>query len=251
MIEFILLAFISALILQFLDASAGMGYGTLTAILILEGFSPLESISAVIFTSAILSLFAGILHHGFKNVNFSQKENKKILSILIGFGIFGIILGSLIALNIPSIYLKIYIGILIIAIGIFVLLKKKSKYKFSWKRLMFFGSLASFNKGISGEGYGPVLAGGQILSGVKSKKAVGITALSEGVVSLIGFAGFLIFGSLSNINWSLIVSLLAGGLISTPLAAYFVKSTKSRKLKYLIGAISIASGILILLKIFS
>ncbi len=251
MIEFILIAFVCAFILQFLDASAGMGYGTLTAILILLGFSPLESISSVIVTSSVLSLFAGIMHHNFKNANLLEKQNKKILSILIGFGIIAIIFGSLIALNIPSNYLKIYIGFLIIIIGIFILIKKKTKYKFSWKRLMFFGSLASFNKGISGEGYGPVLAGGQILSGVKSKKAVAITSLSEGVVSLIGFISFLIFGSFTNINFSLILSLLAGGLISTPLAVYFVKSIKSKKLKYFIAGISIISGILILIKLFS
>lgn len=251
MIEFILIAFISAFILQFLDASAGMGYGTLTAILILLGFSPLESISAVIFTSAVLSLFAGVLHHGFKNVNFSQKKNKKILSILIGFGILAIILGVFVAVNIPLFYLKLYIGILVIAIGLFVLIRKTKKYKFSWKRLFAFGSIASFNKGISGEGYGPVLAGGQILSGVNPKKAVGITSLSEGIVSLFGFGFFIFINGFLDVNWSLIISLLAGGLISTPLAAYFVKSTKERKLKYLIGAISIVSGILILLKIFN
>ena len=66
---FIIVAII-ALILEFFDASAGMGYGTLTPILLLMGFPVLEVISAVLLTSAVLSLFAGLLHHSFKNVNF-------------------------------------------------------------------------------------------------------------------------------------------------------------------------------------
>ncbi len=249
-LEFIFIAFIVAFILQFLDASAGMGYGTLTAILIILGFAPLESVSAVIFTSAVLSLFAGVLHHNFKNVNFSQKKNKNILLVLIGFGIIAIFLGVFLATNVSSLFLKIYVGGLVILVGVFILIQKKKKSKFSWKRLMAFGFLASFNKGLAGNGYGPVLAGGQILSGVNPKKAVGITALSEGIVSLIGFILFIFINGFSDVNWSLVTSLTAGGLISTPLATYFVKKVKSNILKYLIAIISIGSGVFIIFKIF-
>ncbi|SRR6056297_1357655 len=251
MTELIITAFIAAFILQFLDASAGMGYGTLSAILILFNFPPLEAISAVICTGAVLSLLAGFLHHGFKNIDLADKKNKKILLVLIGFGIFAITVGVFTAMNIPAFYLKLYIGILVSAIGIFILIKKSKKRTFSWKRLLFFGSLASFNKGLSGEGYGPVLAGGQILSGVDPKKAVGITALSEGIVSLVGFSFFILINGMASVNWILIVCLLAGGLISTPLAVYFVKSTKTEKLKYLIGLISLASGLLIIIRMFT
>jgi len=247
--ELLIYVIIIAFVLEFFDASAGMGYGTLTPILLLMGFDVLDVISAVILTSAVLSLFAGFLHHGFENIDFLKAKNIKVTLTLIGFGILAISLGALIAVNIPETFLKVYIAILVSAIGISILKKKKKKHKFSWKKLVAFGSIASFNKGISGGGYGPVLSGGQILSGVKSRQAVGITALSEGIVSTVGFFIFIFVTGHANLNWSLTISLLIGGFLSTPLAAYFVNRFHPKKLKYLIGITSIVLGIMILLKI--
>ena len=247
--ELFISVIIISFIFQFFDSYAGMGYGTLTPILLLLGFPVIEVVSAVILASSILSLLAGFLHHGFQNIDLRTKKNKQILLILISFGIVAVIIGAFTAINIPEKILKIYIGLLIIIIGASLFIFKK-KRKFSKKRLMFFGSLASFNKGISGGGYGPVLAGGQISSGVKSKQAVGITAFSEGVVSLIGFLIYLFINGMNHTNWGLVVSLLIGGIISTPLAVLGVKKTKSKKLKYYIAAASIMLGIATIFEVF-
>ncbi|MBN2095869.1 sulfite exporter TauE/SafE family protein [Candidatus Peregrinibacteria bacterium] len=248
-LSLIIVVILAAFILEFFDASAGMGYGSLTPILLLMGFPPLEAISAVILTSAVLSLFAGYLHHDFDNIDFLLKKNIKILSILISFGIMAIIIGAAMAISIPEDILKTYIGLLIIVIGISIITYHK-KHDFSWKRLIFFGSLASFNKGISGEGFGPVLAGGQIASGVDSRHAVSITALTEGVVSSIGFLVYLLINGAGHMNWSLILYLLIGGAVSTPLAVCFVKKFHPKKLKSLIGTLSIILGLAILTKLF-
>jgi len=249
-IEILILLITFSFVLEFFDASAGMGYGLLTPILLLMGFAPLETISAVILTSAVLSLLTGYLHHGFKNINFLVKKNLQVLSVLVGFGIIAIIIGAIVAIRIPKTILKGYIGFLVIAIGISIIIKHHKKIKFSWKRLIAFGSVASFNKGISGGGYGPVLSGGQIISGIKSKYAVGITALSEGIISLVGFLIYLGINGPKHMNWMLIIALLIGGTISTPIAAYFVKKTDSQKLKYFIGVVSITLGLIILFKLF-
>jgi len=226
-----------------------MGYGTLTPILLLMGFNPIEVIPAVILTSAILSLFAGFLHHGFDNIDFLVKKNPKILTTLISFGIVAIILGALVAVNIPEGILRVYIGLLIIGIGISILMYHK-KRPFSYKRLMVFASLASFNKGVYGGGYGPVLAGGQIVSGVEGKHAVGVTALSEGVVSTFGFLAYLLISGGANMNWPLIISLLIGGTLSTPVAVLFVKRFHPKKFRYMVGAVSIVLGLIIVLQMF-
>ncbi len=248
--ELLTLVVVIAFILEFFDASAGMGYGILTPVLLLMGFAPLEAISAVLITSAGLSLLTGGLHHGFDNIDFLVKKNYRILGALIGFGIIAIVIASLIAVNIPSLFLRAYIGLLIVSVGIYILIKHKKKHKFSWKRLIAFGSLASFNKGLSGGGYGPVLSGGQIVSGVKSKEAVGITALTEGVISLIGFLTYFFINGAGHMNWLLITALLIGGVLATPLAVYFVSRFHSKKLKYFIGIVSIIMGMIILLRIF-
>ncbi len=244
-VSLIIVVILAAFVLEFFDASAGMGYGSLTPLLLLLGFPPLEVISAVILTSAVLSLLAGYLHHDFNNIDFLVKKNTRILSALITFGILAIIIGAAVAINIPKDILKAYIGLLIIFIGISIVMRHKKRL-FSWKRLITFGFLASFNKGVSGGGFGPVLAGGQIASGVNSRHAVSITALTEGAVSSVGFLAYLIINGSHHMNWTLILYLLIGGAASTPLAVYFVKRFHPKKLKYLVGTLSIVLGALVL-----
>lgn len=245
----IITAVILAFILEFFDASAGMGYGILTPILLLLGFPPLEVVSAVIITSAALSLLAGFLHHGFDNIDFLNRKNLKIMLILVAAGIIAVLVGVFTAISISDESLKIYIGLLTVGIGVLILMRQK-KREFSWKGLIMFGSLASFNKGISGGGYGPILAGGQIMSGVKEKHAVSITALSEGIVCAAGFLGYLFVNRADHMNWSLILSLLIGGAISTPLAVYAVKKIDPQKLRIFIAVTSIAVGSLIIAQLF-
>lgn len=249
-IETIILVLLLSFILQFFDASVGQGFGTLTPLLLILGFALLEVVPAVIFASAVLSLITGLIHHGFSNVNFNLKGRSfRITAILILFGSLGIIMGAVSAINIPEIILRAYIGLLVIAIGLSVLLKVKTKHEFQWRKIIGLGLLASFNKGISGGGYGPVLASGQVLSGVKSKKAVGMTAMSEGVVSFAGIAAYIFADGFKHINIELISALIAGGLIATPIAAYVTKKAHPRKLKLAIGLISIILGMIILLQL--
>ncbi|WP_229776939.1 hypothetical protein, partial [Alicyclobacillus cellulosilyticus] len=77
-------------------------------------------------------------------------------------------------------------------LGVIVILRR-SPILFSWRKLGFVSLVAGFNKGMSGGGYGPILTSGQILSGILNKQSVSITALAEGVVSLVGFATFCLF----------------------------------------------------------
>ena len=106
--ELFLSVIIFSFILQFFDSYAGMGYGTLTPLLLLLGFPVIEVVSAVILASAVLSLFGGFLHHGFDNINLKSKKNKQILLILVGFGMAAVIIGAFTAINIPDKILKIY-----------------------------------------------------------------------------------------------------------------------------------------------
>jgi len=50
----------------------------------------------------------------------------------------------------------------VLLIEIFILITINRNYRFSWKKITVLGLIASFNKGISGGGYGPVVTGGQL-----------------------------------------------------------------------------------------
>lgn len=107
--------------------------------------------------------------------------------------------------------------------------------------------LAAFNKGISGGGYGPLVMGGQMLSGVAAKNAVGITAFAEAITCLIGFVVYIILGK--SIDWQLVGLLLISALPAVPLAAFTVKNADSARLKKLVGILITILGLFTLLKI--
>ncbi|RLF96972.1 hypothetical protein DRN50_00005 [Thermococci archaeon] len=96
------------------------------------------------------------------------------------------------------------------------------------------GTLASFNKGISGGGYGPLVCGGQILSGVDAKPAIGITSFAEGLTCLVGVIVYLLSGNI--IFWATLApSVIVGAVFSVPFATYTVSRINTRNMKLFIG----------------
>jgi len=243
--EVLWLVVVLAFVLEYTDASFGAGYGTILAsILILLNYDPLHVVVAILFTNGIIGLVAGFVHQKAGNVSLKPKtRNFKVLLILTSFGILGIIIAGFIAINLPDIVFKLYLAVLLIIMGVLVLIKRKKKFKFSEKRLMGMGALAAFNKGLTGGGYGVVLIGGQILSGIKSKSAIGIAIVAEAFVSLVGVS-FYLFHQMELFDWSLIISLLIGALAVLPLAALTVKKTQSKKLKFLIALGNLILGLI-------
>jgi len=109
--------------------------------------------------------------------------------------------------------------------------------------------LASFNKGISGGGYGPIVTSGQILAGVKSKNAIGITSLAEGLTCFVGVITYLIFTN-HTIEWDLAPSLVFGAILSVPIAVYTVKKFKGGHLKLIVGIATLILGLFTFGKLF-
>ena len=111
-----------AFVCEFIDSSLGMGYGTILApVLIILGFDPLVAIPALLLSQAFGGFAASIFHHQFENVSFRpDSRDLKIVFIISGFGIIATIIAALIAINIPKLILKTYIGILVLVMGIII-----------------------------------------------------------------------------------------------------------------------------------
>ena len=243
----ILLAFLC----EYIDSSLGMGYGTtLTPLLLIMGYDPLQVVPAILLSELFSGLTAAFFHHWFKNVNLKfGAQDFKVASILAGCSIFGTLAAVFIALRLPVFYLKLYIGILILSMGVLILSTRGRKYKLSWKKIVTLGLVAAFNKGISGGGYGPVVTSGQILSGIRSKNAIGITSLAEGLTCLVGVLLYLFYTD-HIIDWKLAPSLILGAILSVPVAAYTVKRFKGHHLRRLVGIGTLILGGLTLYKLF-
>jgi len=249
--EFSIFVVVLAFLCEFIDSSLGMGYGTtLTPLLLIMGYNPLQIVPAVLLSELITGLSAAFFHHRFKNVNFKLgNTDSKIAFVMAGCSIFGALAAVYVALNLPTFYVKLYIGLLVFSMGVLILVTLNRQYRFSWGKIASLGVLAAFNKGISGGGYGPLVTSGQILTGVKSKNAIGITSLAEGLTCLVGVLIYLIYTN-HIIDWGLAPSLVVGAVLSVPLAAYTVKRFKEGLLRLIVGIATLVLGIVTLGKLF-
>ena len=249
-IDFLLLVILLAFFCELLDSTLGMGYGTtLTPVLLLMGFEALAIVPCILLSELITGITAGLTHHKVGNVNFSKGSiHLKVALVLAGCSIIGATCSVFVAINIPKLWLNTYIGVIVLLMGIIILITLNKEYDFSWKKIIGLGSIASFNKGMSGGGYGPVVTGGQILSGVNGNNAVGITSLAEGLTCVVGVIIFIISPQI--INWNLAPSLILGALASVPFSALIVKKLPTRSLKLVIGILTFILGSITLIKVF-
>jgi len=272
----IIVLIISAFLCEYVDSTLGMGYGTtLTPIFLLMGFSPMQIIPAILLSELISGILAGIFHHYEGNVNFKPASNEifkiknmlsplgyiesfkktvpthlKVALLLATCSILGTVGAVFVAVNIPKFWLKLYIGCLVLSMGLIMILFYNREFKFSWKKIGFLGMIASFNKGMSGGGYGPVVTGGQVLSGMEGKSAVGITSLAEGLTCLVGVIMYVLI-SKNAIDWVLAPYIIIGAVLSVPLSAKTVKKISKDNLKLAIAVITIALGIWTIIKTFA
>jgi uncharacterized membrane protein YfcA len=240
-----------AFVCEYIDSSIGMGYGTtLTPLLLIMGYNPLQIVPCILLSELVTGLGAAFFHHRFKNTNFKFGAiDFKIAMVMAGCSIFGTLVAVFVALNLSKFYVSLYIGVLVLAMGILILATMKRKFKFSWKKISSIGILAAFNKGISGGGYGPLVTSGQILSGVESKNAIGITSLAEGLTCLVGVITYFSFTN-HTVDWSLSPSLVIGAVLSVPIATYTVKKFKGGSLRLIVGIATLLLGLFTLWKLF-
>jgi len=242
---------IIAFMSEYLDSGLGMGYGTaLAPILIIMGYEPLKVVPAILISQLVTDIAACVFHHKLDNVDLrAGTDDFKAASVLGGLGSMGVIIAVITAIKIPKHILSLYIGFLVLAMGVLILVTIKRPMRFSWPRLMGISLLASFNKGISGGGYGPLVMGGQMLSGIHVKNAVGITAFAEAITCLIGFIIYLVSGKA--IDWKLVAMLVVCATLAVPLAAFTVRKAPSERLKAYVGILMVVLGLFTILKISS
>ncbi len=232
-----------AFLCEFVDSSIGMGYGTtIVPALLLLGFNPLAVIPAVLISQTSAGFAAAFFHHKEGNVNFSKGERDlKIALLLAGLGAIGAIAAVALALNLPKATIEAYIGLVVAGTGVLLLVRNRLKMAFSWWKIGAVGAIAAANKGLSGGGYGPLVVTGQLLSGIKSKNAIGITALSEAIVSISAIAAYLWLGK--SLDLSIAGAMVLGALLSVPFSAKAVKKLEAEHLALAIGLFAIILGL--------
>jgi len=247
--EVFLVVIVLAFFCELVDSTLGMGYGTtLTPVLLALGFGVLAIVPCVLLSELFTGITAGIAHHKAGNVCFKRGSiHLKIAIVLALCSIIGATLAVFIAISIPKLWLNVYIGLMVLLMGIIILININKEFKFSWGKIVGLGSIAAFNKGMSGGGYGPVVTGGQILSGINGNNAVGITSLAEGLTCVVGVIVFIL--APDPVNWGLAPSLVIGAMLSVPFSTFIVKKMPTKSLKISIAVLTLALGAYTLIKL--
>jgi hypothetical protein len=227
-----------------------MGYGTtLTPLLLLAGFAPLDIVPAILLSEAATGVAAGLLHQRDGNVNFMRDARaRRTALLLIALSTIGAIAAATLAVKVSKETLTLFIAAIIIAMGVVILLTLNRPFRYRPSGIVAIGAVAAFNKGLSGGGYGPLVTAGQVVSGLPPRNAVAITSVAEAFTCVVGLTAYLVLGR--QINWGLTVPLVGGALLSVPMATLTIRRMPEKGLRLVVGLVTLLLGVLALSALF-
>lgn len=238
------------LLFEFLDASAGMGFGTaLSPLLMLMGFHPVQVVPAIMIEQTTCGLVGTFLHKEFKNVEWHLRpmsETIKLWLLISGLGCLAVCFSitTVYALfKMHKVWIKLYVLLLLLMMGVIAVIQARAKRSRTYrpKLMTLFGFLAGFNKGIGGGGYGPVVTIGGLLSGVPVKSQLAVTAISEGTVS--AFAVIVWFATMSSglqLDFLLVPSMMIAAIGAGIIAPFAVRVFPEKFWKWLVPTYCLA-----------
>jgi len=235
-------------VLELMDSSLGMGYGTtLTPVMLLLGFEPLQLVPTILVSEFLSGFASSFFHSEAGNVRFVPGSNHlRAAVILAGSSVIGVVIGANVAIAVPTVVLRRVIGTVILAAGLYILITVQRTFRFNAARVVALALVASFNKAISGGGYGPLMTSGQIMSGIRGRAAVAITSLAEGFTCLIGSVVFLTMGK--GLDPGLLIPVVTGALLSVPFSAKIVQRCREDQMRRVIAILTTLLGALTIAK---
>jgi len=234
--ETLLLIGVLAIIMEFIDSSMGMMYGTiLSPLLIGMGFRPEVIVPSILISQAVGGVVGTVRHHKYNSANFNglTKDTKIVLAIVLP-GVLACLIGAYVAVSIPGWVLKLYIGLLVIIMGFFC--------------IKIVGMIAAFNKALTGGGFGPLTSTGKIVGGVNPKLSIATTTYAEVPICGLAFVFWIIFNG--GVDYIYPLTMCIGAVIGAFVGPWVTFKMKTEKIRKLIGVLAIISGIWCIAKIF-
>ncbi|MGZ0657138.1 sulfite exporter TauE/SafE family protein [Coraliomargarita sp. W4R53] len=236
---------------ELIDSGLGMGYGTiLTPTLLILGYNAQDIVPTILLSELLSGFTAAFFHHEIKNIDLSRNgKDLKCAAILASGSVAGVTAGVFLAVNMSKQMLNLGVGCIILFSGFFVLLLARRVVEYRTWKMVLLSIVASFNKAVSGGGYGPLVTSGQVLSGVQGKSSVGITSFAEAFTCLLAVSLFLAKGGV--INFVIFIPMCAGALISVPFSVFAINKTRDDWLKTIIGVVTMVMGAVTVIKALS
>ena len=242
---------------EFMDASAGMGFGTaLTPILLVVGFDPKQIVPVVMIQQGMAGIVGAFLHREFENVEWKFSPMSETVKLWMIIGVTGCIAvaisicGVYKYLHVEKIWIKLYVAILLLMMGIISVYSAKKDKPYRPNKMIGFAALAGFNKGVGGGGYGPVVTIGGLLAGVPVKSMLAVTAICEGTVSTFAIIVWLaLLTSGVQIDYLLLPSMMLATMFSAVAAPYMTRVFPEKAWKIIVPAYCLVVAALCFYKI--
>ena len=241
---------IAALIMEFIDSALGMMYGTvLSPLLIIMNYPVKDVVPSILISQAIGGFVASWRHHRLKNADFnSGTTDRRIAVTIIWFGVFACLIGVFLSVSISPKVLNTYIGLLITVIGVQILCGRS--LILTNGKIYFLGFVSAFNKALTGGGFGPLVAGGQLVFRNRSEKgAIGSTDFAEAPICLFSFFLWVFLNGLPPAP--LFLPLCLGSAVGGFFGPQCLSMLRSKeKLKKVLGFLVLLEGVFVLYKVW-
>ena len=240
---------------QLVDGALGMAYGvTSTSLLLAFGLAPAIVSATVHMAEVVTTAVSGISHIKFGNV-----DRQAVFKLIIP-GSIGAFLGACFLSNLPGDIVKPYISLFLLFLGGYVLIRfllmnqsksDKTSIDLSRKKSTLLGFIAGFADATGGGGWGPITTPVLLTQkGASPRKVIGTVDTSEFAIAISATLGFLISLGWEEINWTMAITFMVGGIFAAPIAAWLVKRLPSYLLGVLVGGFIILTNVHILLQVW-
>jgi uncharacterized membrane protein YfcA len=245
--KYVLFGFIA----QMIDGALGMAYGvSVTTFLLgagIPGITPAVASASMhaseIFTTGSSSIF----YMKFRNINM------KLFKALVWPGIVGAVLGVVVISIVSKEYfviIKPLVALYTLSLGVIIFLRvfKKPKRKKKIRTLYPIAFAGGFLDSVGGGGWGPIVTSSLLAGDRHLRYTVGSAHMAKFFVALVSTITFFIMIGLS--HWTVIVGLVAGGMIAAPLSIYLSNKIPVQKGLISVGLLIIAISIRTLVNSF-
>jgi uncharacterized protein len=230
---------------QLVDGALGMAYGvTSTTLLLSMGLVPATASASVHLAEIGTTLASGISHWRFGNIN-----RGLVLRLAIP-GAIGAFLGAIVLSNLSAEIARPLVSVFLAALGVVLLVRfgfrrdeTTRPRRVPTRALAPLGLVGGFLDAAGGGGWGPIVTPSLLASGrVQPRKAVGNADASEFAVAVAASAGFFVALDASEISLLIVGSMLIGGLVAAPLAAWLVRHMPARVLGVSVAGVVILTN---------
>ncbi len=242
------------LVCQLIDGALGMAYGvTSTTLVLAAGYSPASASAAVHLAELGTTAVSGFAHWRFGNVDWRTVRRLAIP------GAVGAFCGAVLLSNISSEIAKPWMGGVLLALGVFVLLRfalrgPRETTGRRYVRGRFVAPLglgAGFIDATGGGGWGPVSTSTLLSAGrIAPRQVIGSVDTSEFFVAAAASVGFFIGLRGEGISAATVLGMLIGGVFAAPLAAWLVRHLPLAVLGSAVGGILVLTNTRTLLNVF-